>query len=822
MILINVLLWYLVIALAGWLAFPLAFRLLPFLTDRGLSLSRPLGMLLWGYVFWLLVSFGVLQNDAEGGLFALLCCACLSFIMLRRGGWQQISCWLKNNSRLVAATEAVFLVSFLAWVVIRAAVPDASGTEKPMELAFINSILRSPSFPPADPWLSGYAISYYYFGYVLVSLLARMVSVSGAVAFNLGIATWFALTALGAYGILYNLIMLRRDAGQKTGILASLLAPLFMLISGNLEGFLEMLHARGIFWRLDDSGAWKSGFWSWLNIQELTNPPATPLSWVPNRPFGIWWWRASRVLQDFALDGSSREVIDEFPMFSYILGDLHPHVLAMPFALLAVGLALNIFLNRKASLPNRLGLLQWLKMPVFWLTSLVLGGLSFLNTWDFPIFLVLFTAAMVFPSYLRDGWRAELVRDFLGLAFSLGLAGFTLYLPFYLAFASQANGILPSLVFFTRGIHLWVMFGLLLLPLIAWVAWVWGKRGSLVSLAQGGLFAITLIAGLWLASILFGWFLINSDPSISGIWGSVDGKGLILTSIVQRLVSPGAWLTLLALIAIAGGLIHTFRRPKGNLAESGNPIPQENGTASPDLFVLLVILAGAGLVTLPEFFYLRDQFGFRMNTIFKFYFQGWNLWAIAAGYASAVLLRDLQGPRRTMFAVGWVILILLSLPYPVYGILSRTNNFQPAAWSLDGASYVERYSPEEMEAIRWMQGAPYGVIAEAVGGSYTGYARISTHTGLPAVLGWPGHESQWRGGALELGSREPDIIRLFRAKDWAQVDEVLQKYQIRYVYIGPLEKSSYHPDETIFRQHMPVVFQNTVVTIYENSTLDSQ
>ena len=64
---------------------------------------------------------------------------------------------------------------------------DAAGTEKPMELAFINAIMRSPTFPPSDPWLSGYAISYYYFGYVLVALLAKLTALPGAVAFNLGL-----------------------------------------------------------------------------------------------------------------------------------------------------------------------------------------------------------------------------------------------------------------------------------------------------------------------------------------------------------------------------------------------------------------------------------------------------------------------------------------------------------------------------------------------------------------------------------------------------------------------------------------------------------
>jgi len=824
MTILSVFSWYLMIALSGWLAFPLASRLLSFLPDRGLSLSRPLGLLLWGYLYWLLVSLGVLQNDAGGGLLALLGVAAGSFLALRKTGWRELRQWVREKARLVAATEALFLVAFFIWAVIRATMPDASGTEKPMELAFIHSILRSPTFPPQDPWLSGYAISYYYFGYVMVALLAKMASVSGAVAFNLAIASWFALTGLAAYGILYNLLALRSVASEKKNRLAGLLAPFFVLIAGNLEGFLEMLHARGVFWSHSESGTGQSSFWSWLNIQELTSPPSLPLSWTPSRASGIWWWRASRVLQDFALDKTSREVIDEFPMFSYLLGDLHPHLLAMPFTLLAVGLALNVYRQGRAAAPQRRGLLQAVQQPAFWLSAVVLGGLSFLNTWDFPIYLVLFASAAVLSSFLRDGWRTELAWDFLTIVISLGLAGVILYLPFYLSFASQANGILPSLVFFTRGVHLWVMFGLLWLPTVAWMVWAWRKRGAVVNLAQGGLAAVGLIAGLWLASSLYGAFRLARDPSLAGIWGAVGGQGLISASVAQRFNAPGGWLTLLFLLALVAGTILSLRaRQKDCMAQDRQPAGA-NGQAAmaADGFVLLIFLVGLGLVVFPEFFYLRDQFGFRMNTIFKFYFQSWVLWGIAAGYASVVLLRELRGAWGTVFTAAWVLLILLCLPYPFYGILSRTNQFHPLEWSLDGASYIRRYLPDEMEAIQWLQQAPYGVVAEAVGGSYTGYARVSTHSGLPTVLGWPGHESQWRGGAQEIGSRQPDIARLYRAGDWKQASEVLEKYHIRYVYVGPTETYDFRPNEALFARYMAVVFRNNSVAIYEYRSPDSR
>jgi len=108
-----------------------------------------------------------------------------------------------------------------------------------------------------------------------------------------------------------------------------------------------------------------------------------------------------------------------------------------------------------------------------------------------------------------------------------------------------------------------------------------------------------------------------------------------------------------------------------------------------------------------------------------------------------------------------------------------------------------------------------GVILEAVGGSYSQYARISTHTGLPTVLGWPGHEVQWRGGTREMGSREADIATLYTTPDWQTARDILTRYHVRYVYLGPLERQTYPVSDFKFRTYLQVVFQQGGVTVYE-------
>jgi uncharacterized membrane protein len=82
-------------------------------------------------------------------------------------------------------------------------------------------------------------------------------------------------------------------------------------------------------------------------------------------------------------------------------------------------------------------------------------------------------------------------------------------------------------------------------------------------------------------------------------------------------------------------------------------------------------------------------------------------------------------------------------------------------------------------------------------------------------LGWPGHESQWRGGAMEMGSREADIQLLYRTTSWPEAVSILQKYGIRYIFIGLLEKSSMRVSEEKFVDNLTIVYQNDAVTIYE-------
>jgi YYY domain-containing protein len=822
--------WYFLVTLLGWITFPLMFTLFPAFTDRGYTLARAAGLLIWGYVFWLFASFGIAQNDMGGILLALVIIIGLGSASVVKHR-SEIVDHIKSNIPLILTTEILFLAAFAFLAFVRAANPELDGTERPMELAFINAILRSPSFPPQDPWLSGYAISYYYFGYVMTAMLARLSGIPGSMAHNLMTSLVFALGVLGSYGILFNLLsFVNRKAqidnphsGSHAPHFQALLAPLFLLLVSNFEALLEVMHRLGLFWTKNVAGQYVSSFWTWLDMKELSLAPLVPFQWMPDRY--LWWWRASRVIQDYDMKGNPLEVIDEFPFFSFLLGDLHPHVLAIPFSLLSIAVAMHLFLGGwRGEIRLPWGTRLHINYKGFVFSALVLGGLAFLNTWD-----ILIAATLIVGSYViwradEDGWNWDRLEDVFLLGLPLGSVAILLYMPFYLGFSSQAGGILPNLMYSTRGAHLWVMWGTLLIPIFMYLIHVSTQEQASAeldgSLSGSGVkpdwkFALLLGIGLtlllWILSWLMGWigsyvegdfvrmFLASQGMSASEFFSAAS---------LRRLSHIASLLTLLAVLIPA--LAHLFPRNAQHVS-----IPDQIPHLARQ-FVLILLTLGGLLVLTPEFVYLRDQFGYRINTVFKFYYQAWMLWSLVAAFGTARLLQNLRGVKNVLFRLFISLVIFAGLLYPVLGVLTKTGNFTPPfSFTLDDFYRIQRQSPDEAVAIEFLRTAPNGVVVEAVGGSYSGYARISTYTGLQSVLGWPGHEAQWRGSYELLGSRTEDVTKLYTTTHWDEAQAIIDRYDIRYIYIGILEYSSMSVKEEKFKLRLKPVFQQGSVVIYE-------
>jgi hypothetical protein len=179
-------------------------------------------------------------------------------------------------------------------------------------------------------------------------------------------------------------------------------------------------------------------------------------------------------------------------------------------------------------------------------------------------------------------------------------------------------------------------------------------------------------------------------------------------------------------------------------------------------FALLTLLTALLLTFSVEFVYLRDTFGTRMNTVFKFYFQAWVLLALVASFSVVYLARFAGRALRWGGLTVVTLLVVAGLFYPVFATYTRAERFNTQP-TLDGTAYLARQNPADAAAVDWLRHNVPGVatVLEAHGGSYTYAGRISAQTGLPTLLGWEGHELQWRGNTVEQDQRKPILERIY-------------------------------------------------------------
>ena len=263
----------------------------------------------------------------------------------------------------------------------------------------------------------------------------------------------------------------------------------------------------------------------------------------------------------------------------------------------------------------------------------------------------------------------------------------------------------------------------------------------------------------------------------------------------------------------------------------------------PRAFTLLLGAFAFGLVAMTEIVFLKDVFAGsypRMNTVFKFYFQAWALLSITSG---AALYFVYEGFQSAVSVKGWqrwvgrggqviwsavlLVFFLAGMVYPIVGSYQRTNHYTQRTNSLDGLNYLQSYDPGDYAAIRWLnshvQGGP--VIVEAFnpqGGDYSDYGRISAFTGLPTLMGWAGHEYQWRVNWLndaynanDFYHRGADISAIYTNPNPDTVLSLMNRYNAHYLYVGSLEKTTY-PQANLnrFSGFMQRVYSANGVTIY--------
>jgi len=697
------------IELIGLGATPLAGVFLARLPGAGLGFGKALGLLLVTWLIWLGGSSTLVPYDALSAVLwiALVCgLGLLAWVHGRRvrrvlarpepRGWlarrRRRRLAVRSNlepdplrRRLFWGAEAVFLVAFAGMALLVAYSPDVWNTEKPMDMAFLNAANRATTFPPEDPWLAGAELNYYYLGQLAMAVLVRLTAVAPDHGYNLAVAALFALTAAALFTTAATLWAAARGAHGASR--AGLAAVALVLVAGNLEGARRLIAEGG-----------------------------------PLRTYD--WFSVTRVIDD---------TINEFPSFSFLLADLHAHVLALPFTLLALAFVMQIVLHGPRLAPRGRALREGAAC------ALAVGFLYAVNAWSYPVLAGMLALALV--AWLRDP-RSEPARPAAVRWLLLVLAASVLLmLPFHLSFDPAARGV--GLVGEGRGFAGWLRDAGLL----------YGSLAGLVAFAYVGRLTAT------------------RHPGRNAAWIVV--AALFAGSLLAALEVLHVALLAVALLVALGALLSAR-------------------TAAPARLLWLLTAGGVACLLVPELLYVRDEFDggplYRMNTVFKLGFQAWLLLGLAA--VGALAWRAEWLPRRRLrWTLGPLAALLVAAAsvYPVAGTYARKDAFSRAP-TLDGLGWLRDRAPGDVGAIEWLNeaAADGDVVLEAVGEDYSGFghARISTFTGLPTVLGWPGHELQW---GHQVGTRREDVATMYRSPTTGAAAELLRRYRVRYVVVGPLE-----------------------------------
>jgi YYY domain-containing protein len=710
--------WYLTLAAVTWAFAPLAHWVGGRLPDRGATLARPLGLIALVWPTWFLASFTPFPFSTIGLWATAVAGAAIGWHFAYHRKWISRE-WLIG----LAVTEAVSLVIFLGYLGLRGYTPRITGTEKPMDIAFLSASARATDLPPLDPWFAGEHINYYYLGYFIHGSLARMSGVETWVAFNLALATTVAMTIAGAAGFVYAAG--KAWLGKRAVFAFAALGAFLVAISGNL----------------------------FATVKFLEDPRATiDASW-----WGRIGWASSRVVID---NGSPQaETINEFPWFSFLLGDLHPHVTALPFTILA--LALAVVLLRHDWKADGHSIADVARLAV---VGIAIGALYPLNSWDFPTYLIAALGALLFAS----GWRvATLERGGIVVAASL-----IAWLPFWVSFvpfAGSTSGSVPDWLADLPGIS----------RLFTTVGYYDGERTS------SGEF-LTVFGITWCFAVLY---LAVETVRVLRADGQLKlpGRALIGVVIVLFLaISISAPVLILAGAPFTVSVWLVWRNWKKELDAR--------------LVISGLFAAGFALILITEFFYIQDVFAGRFNTLFKVYYQVWTMFGLGAALGAGLLWQQAEKvvnkvTPRALLAGGIVLALAAGSVYPVIASDQWTKWAGPRNWEgLDGLAFVGDSSAGDEAAIRWLSENADGddVVLEAPGCQYTlnfgePTSRISAFTGMPTIIGWNGSEGQWRRGQdsllSQIGPRADEVAEMYADPQSPLFDQ----FGVTLLYVGRFE-----------------------------------
>jgi YYY domain-containing protein len=592
--------------------------------------------------------------------------------------------------------ELLFLALFLLFTYIRGFKPEAYGTEKFMDYGFMTSMMRSEYMPPQDFWFSGTSINYYYVGQYLAVFLTKLSFVRVNVGYNLMLMMGGALAFALPYSLVYNITsQFLRERERKVRLIP--------LISGILGGAGVCIAGNMHYPTYQWFEPWVRKFFG----MEASNEKY----WFPDATRFIGYHPET-----------TDKTIHEFPAYSFVLGDLHAHVINITFVLTVLAILFAWMCSRKAQSDKSLPIWKEVFHPAVILIAFFIGLFHTTNFWDFPIYFVVSGAVILFTN--------------------LAVYNF--------------------------------------------------KRKALIITALHGIFVIAFSE---IVSLLFTLRFNQISTNIC----LVEAQ----TPLNQLVILWGLPIfTVVSFLCFVVADHYRERKANLNVAERKHTSIIQylfKNLPTSDLFIITIGLCAVGLILLPEVVYVQDIYSGdykRANTMFKPTYQAFIMFGICFGYILLRLLLFWKTKRQRNAAVTCLILFLCSLFYiqnavnAWYGNIFNRKGYE----GLDAAAFMETTMPDDALAINWLnenitEGMP--VVLEANGDSYTDYERVSVMTGLPTILGWHTHEWLWKSDTTLLDERAADIEKIYTSTNKSEVLELLNEYDVSYLYVGKLELDKY-------------------------------
>ncbi len=758
-----VLRWWGTLFLIGAVAFPLTKKLFSGWFDRGYLFSKAVGMATVTWIVYVLARIHLVPFTewsiyaAAGivffiGLLANFQFSIFNFQSNSKDKFSKSERYLRSIG-IIALEELFFFAALLFWSWIKAHEPSIHGLEKFMDYGFTQSILNSQFFPAPDMWYAGLPINYYYFGHTVMAVLTRLSGLDLGYTFNLMLATTFAFTLTMSFSIGAQISRIGQK-GLIRPILAGLLTAFLLTSAGNMQTIYAF--TKGY------SGDAVKPFW------ELLWSPAEFPQKVGEGMERYWYANATRFIPF---------TIHEFPSYSFVVSDMHGHVLSLPFALLAIALLIAYWGDRGSK--ERWG--GWGTLGFY---GFLCGILLMTNALDGPIYAGLFVIlALIHDSgfSIHEGkWWVEKGK-MIGI---VALAALAASLPFLSHFKSFVSGVAlncpPGFLANTK-------IGPLLFEGVEkcqhsplWMMWL-----------------------LWGFFIFCGFWLIVSKLKVKSEKLKFKEKrlgfiGLLFSGFTQvQLVLIIFFLYAVLLIIFPEFFYFKDIYPQHFRSNTMFKLGYE-------AFLLFSIVSGYTIVS--------TVFGGRSEKRSKF-----SIFNFQFSKAAFIILVVPQ-------------LFLVSI-FPIFAVRSYFNSLRTYE-SIGGLGWLQQQHPDDYAAIHWLKSTIYdsprfegeagqqSTILEADGDSYTDYARMSAFTGMPTIIGWPVHEWLWRGTYDVVAPRREEVRQLYESSDMAATKELLGKYQVRYIIIGSMERQKFtNLQEWKFAQLGDIVFRQGSMTIYQIKSL---